>query len=409
MKEFTGWEYLLIDLANHYGLDKLTFEARIQWATENLQYIKDNFEAVRENADTPILFVKAWNAIQDALAGKESGHLVGLDACASGPQIMGAISNCMQTGLHTGLIDPDTRADLYTSVVRAMNSSLPKDFQIDSNSGLTRTDVKDATVPFFYGSSEKPKEVFIEDSEAYKAYFKAMRTVAPGAMDVMETLLNAWQPFVLKHSWKLPDGFTAHIKVMEAVDKRIEVQELGGASFTHRFYENRGSEKGLSIAANVIHSIDGMFVREINRRCNYNRAELEKVYSILVDTTFKEEYENPLAGTDKTDFISLRDATDIISGRINQYDMNNLIRLKNLIARTLERPSFEVICVHDEFKCHPNYMNYLRRTYIEIMAEIADSDILSTILSHIYGVSGTYKKIGSGMSEYILKSNYALS
>ena len=29
---YTGFEYLLIDCANAYGLDKLLFEDRIQWA-----------------------------------------------------------------------------------------------------------------------------------------------------------------------------------------------------------------------------------------------------------------------------------------------------------------------------------------------------------------------------------------
>lgn len=36
MKTFTGWQYLLIDLANQFGHDKLTFEDRIQWAEANL-------------------------------------------------------------------------------------------------------------------------------------------------------------------------------------------------------------------------------------------------------------------------------------------------------------------------------------------------------------------------------------
>ena len=43
MQEFTGWEYLLIDVANnHYsGLDKSLFEERIEWATQNLEGLEE--------------------------------------------------------------------------------------------------------------------------------------------------------------------------------------------------------------------------------------------------------------------------------------------------------------------------------------------------------------------------------
>jgi hypothetical protein len=44
MKTFTGWQYLLIDLANQFGHDKLVFEERIQWAQDNLS----NLEALAE-------------------------------------------------------------------------------------------------------------------------------------------------------------------------------------------------------------------------------------------------------------------------------------------------------------------------------------------------------------------------
>ena len=41
MKTFTGWQYLLIDLANQFGHDKLTFEDRIQWAEANLNALEN--------------------------------------------------------------------------------------------------------------------------------------------------------------------------------------------------------------------------------------------------------------------------------------------------------------------------------------------------------------------------------
>ena len=40
MQTFTGYQYLLIDIANQYGHDKMLFEDRIQWATDHLQELE---------------------------------------------------------------------------------------------------------------------------------------------------------------------------------------------------------------------------------------------------------------------------------------------------------------------------------------------------------------------------------
>ena len=35
MRKFTGMQYLMIDIANSYGLDKKPWEERIAWVTEH--------------------------------------------------------------------------------------------------------------------------------------------------------------------------------------------------------------------------------------------------------------------------------------------------------------------------------------------------------------------------------------
>lgn len=80
MKFFSGWEWLLIDLANQYGLDKELFETRIQWAQEHLQ----EAESLVSKAETQPLFIKALMAIRAAQKGIPTGHMVGVDAICSG-------------------------------------------------------------------------------------------------------------------------------------------------------------------------------------------------------------------------------------------------------------------------------------------------------------------------------------
>lgn len=120
MQIFTGLEYIKIDIANHFGLDKELFEDRIAWVDQNI----DQLESKMDEADEPILFIKATMALRDAQNGTASGHLVGFDACSSGLQIMACLIGCETTANNTGLIDPTHRADMYATCTKVMNGLL---------------------------------------------------------------------------------------------------------------------------------------------------------------------------------------------------------------------------------------------------------------------------------------------
>lgn len=243
MKSYTGAEYLMIDAATQFGLSKVTFEERIEWTKANLA----NLENLLPDAKEKPLYLKAVYAIRDTQAGKPTGHLVGLDASSSGLQIMSACMGCYAGAKATGLIDPDQMPWAYKYCTDLMQELVGQSIKAEMD------DVKQAVMTYFYGSEAKPKEIFIEGSPAYKAFFEAARMLAPEAYDLRNILINIWQPFALEHSWKMPDGFDVVIRVMEKKEAVIKVPELN-SSFTHIYYENAGSEKGLSLAANAIHS-----------------------------------------------------------------------------------------------------------------------------------------------------------
>ena len=126
MKTFTGWQYLLIDLANQFGHDKLTFEDRIQWAEANL----NDLEALADEAETKPLYHKAMQAIRKAQGGVPSGHMVGLDACCSGIQLMSVLTGCIKGATATGLVKPDERVDAYSSTTEVMGTILGNNVNI---------------------------------------------------------------------------------------------------------------------------------------------------------------------------------------------------------------------------------------------------------------------------------------
>lgn len=411
MKTFTGWEWLLIDAANQYGHDKLTFEKRILWASENLA----DLEVLADSAETKPLYIKAVQAIRKAQAGIPTGHMVGVDAICSGIQVMSALTGCMAGANATGLVDPDVRADAYTSVTDAMAAIL------GNKVAVTRKQAKEATMTSFYGSKAKPKEIFGEDTPELNAFYQAAVTVAPGAWELLQDLLASWQPFALSHQWKLPDGFDARIKVMNKKEIRIEVDELDHATFTYEFYENMGSRSGLSNAANLTHSVDAYVVRSMHRRCNYNyemaykASQLMEIELISRSVGIKRKVQNPLGKVGyyvdqyvRSTMADIAILPYLTKEDIEQLSTEHLQGLSSIVNGMLQYEPFELVTVHDEFKAHPNNIDWVRWQYKEIMAEIADSNLLDDLLSQIHGVPGNFNKLSFNLGDVIRNSNYAL-
>lgn len=415
MTPFSSWQYLMIDVANNFGLDKLLFEERIEWAQNNLKEL----ESLADKAETQPLYLKAVQAVRKAQKGIPTGHLVGFDATCSGIQVMSALTGCVAGATATGLVDPNVRADAYTACTQEMNNIL--------GGGVTvsRKDAKSALMTSFYGSKETPKEIFGADTPELNAFYQAARAIAPGAWELLQDLLASWQPYATFHAWQLPDGYNARVKVMEKVSARIEVDELDHSTFTYEFYENIGSKKGLSNAANVVHSVDAFILREVHRRCNYDELTLMFVEDQLVQERNRRQAGaiaapdmELLAGTQLEYYLQQYQRSqmpsaviipELLDARATEYlSDRHLEQMIHMVEHMREHQSFEVVTIHDEFKCSPVNMNHLRQHYIDIFAELADSEVLSDILSQIHGRPGTWNKLSNNLSQLIRGSNYAL-
>ncbi|WP_225784535.1 DNA-directed RNA polymerase [Xenophilus sp. Marseille-Q4582] len=425
MKFFTGWEYLLIDVANQWGLDKKLFEERIQWTTDNLSVLEDlgrkrmEDEAALPNdqkwKEAPLYFA-AVLAVRKAQKGLPSGHLVGLDACCSGMQVMSAMTGCVSGSRATGMVDKGVRADAYTIVTDAMGQLLANPLAVN------RKDAKSAVMTSFYGSKATPKRIFGEGTPELEAFYEAMQQVAPGAWELLQVLLASWQPYALAHSWKLPDGFDAVIKVMTKREVRIEVDELNHSTFSYEFDENIGQEKGLSNVANVTHSMDAWVLRSMQRRCNYDREVAVKAAAAidaeLMARKFGVKRELEQAPKRIAYYIEQYKRSTIADVVILPYldertvqhlDDEHLSKLHKIIEGMLQYKPFPLITVHDEFKAHPNNLNWVRWQYKQILADVAESNVLDDILSQIYGMPGTFDKHSFNLAEQIRESEYALS
>lgn len=390
MQEFTGLEYVKIDIANQFGLDQEIWDDRIDWVDERI----DELEVYRKKAKDPILFTKAVYALRDAQQGIPSGYIMGLDATASGPQMLACITGCLKTASRVNLIFTGMREDLYLSMAICMGL------------GITRDIIKNPLMVTFYNSKAEPKKVFGDDTPEYITFMETLTNELPGAMLGMQTINNFWNPEVPAQVWTQLDGMVCHVNVKTQCKTVIEVEEIG-ASFTYVWDELGASSYGISLPANLIQSFDALVVREMKRRCNYDLMDVRtKLAAIEAELENRESI--VLTVPKEPEMICQNHVTELKLTDLRDLQAFDLYRMRDRLVKMLERKPFPVVTVHDEFKAHPNNMNVVRYNYKEIMAEIAEAPAFTRVLGSLQEC-GSFEKLSYDLPALIRESEYALS
>ena len=400
MKQFNAMQYLAIDVANNFGLDKLNYEDRINWVKTNI----DKLEQYQEKAEEPLLYYKSVRALRDALAGKAINHSVAFDSACSGLQLMSVLMRCKSGCEITGLIDPNNRKDAYTLITERMNGIL-KANDIDGIV-ISRKEAKEAVMTGLYGSLAVPKRIFGKELLPY--FYQALEEMCQGAMQLLEMLRASWDSYAYVHYWVLPDGHTAYVPVTEVIETRIEISELGYKPVV-TFTANNPKDKGISNIANVVHSIDAYVLRSLVRRCNYNKSQINRFLEMSLFPKYKDINLNieSIKRYLKTGLVDISTIQEINIKNIVYYPTEMINELRRICKMVLTHKPFEIICIHDSFACHPNNMNQLRMHYNEILAELSDSQVIDDILQQLYG-DDDYVERGESISKYIRNSNYGI-
>ena len=412
--EYSPVEYLKIDIASNYGkwkdkdLEKMNFEDRIAWFNE--QEKEGNLVSLIKSADEAPLYFAGLQAYRDMLDGKPIGYPTSMDACSSGLQILAVLANCEKSAKRCGIINTGQREDAYTSLFVDMKEEA--NFVISAR----REDLKQAIMTSLYGSMAEPRKLFGEGSPALKLFYKIMETKIPGAWSLNLALKSLWQPWATEHEWVMPDGFEVSMTVEETM---INVVQFFGESVEIYSKQAKGTPTGLSLSPNIVHSVDGMIVREMVRRCSYDTRQVRQVEDVCNIAMKRRDRRPSTKGQGRAKDKELRMlwerylASGFLSTRVlDLIDENNISMVSAHIVmnkiKDLPLRSFPVLCVHDCFRAHPNYMNDLRWQYNQIMSELAASNILGDIATQITGRKQVFKKVGN-ISETIKEANYALS
>lgn len=409
MQTFTGIQYLKIDIASNFGLDKATWDERLQWFEAH----KDQLDELTNAAENPALFFAGVQAYRKAKFGQPSGYPISLDATSSGLQLLACLTGDVAAAQLCNVIDfvqngVVQRRDGYTVVYRSMVDQLGEEGRIK------RDDVKKAVMTALYGSKAQPKRVFGE-GELLNVFYDTMQELAPAAWELNETMPAFWNPEALEHCWVLPDNFHVHVKVMDTEEEIVHFMNEPISVFSQ---VNRPTDTGRSLGANSIHSVDGLIVREMTRRCNYDATKVRTLYDLcdaleagdMICGQNLEDAESVIVNTlwqhyKRTGYLSARILDYLWAHNFSLVDHKVIMELID----SLPNKPFEIMSIHDCFRCLPNYGNDLRKQYNLQLQMIAKSKLLEDLLSQITQRHIPVKKMDDDMWKQIADSEYALS
>ena len=158
-------------------------------------------------------------------------------------------------------------------------------------------------------------------------------------------------------------------------------------------------------------------LRSMHRRCNYDKDMVNNALQVLMFykatspkvpedacskvTYYIEQYER----SGMTDVVIL---PYLSTDNVGQLSHNHVESLLSIVEYMLSYEPFELVTIHDEFRSLPGNLNYVRQNYINILAELADSNLLDDLLSQLYHEPVHFEKGIENLSEFIRGSNYGL-
>lgn len=386
MQTFNSIEYLAIDVANKYGMDKSNWNQRLSWFYLN----KENLDFLVQEAKEPMQYKAAVDAYRDAVAGNPIGHLISLDAVASGIQILSA---CLQdvNGMYLCNLTSKDRKDPYTEIYTNIAPVV--------GNHITREQCKKAIMTSCYGSDKQPKEIF--GLSYLNTFHEEMNKSLPNVWAFNQAMKDAWNPEALEYSWVMPDNFHVKDKVIRSIKEDFKFFDKE-YSFIRKEYGNK--PLGRSLGANITHSIDALLMREVQARCMFSQTVDNISLGILKkDTSNDINMVRILWGHYKrTGFLSVR-ILDYLGAKGMSFVDPKVI--KDLIHTMPKRP-FKVLGIHDNFMVHPNYGNEIRRQYNRVLYDIAKSILLESILLEL-GIQVTIEK-DMVLLDQILEADYAI-
>lgn len=144
MEMFTAKQYLMIDIANNFGLDKEDWDVRLNWFEQNEPDLEKLAMLPEDKGgpESPAMFYAGVQAYRDMEAGKPIGYGISLDATASGIQLLAVLTGCRKSASICNVVDAGKRMDAYTANYDEMVNRIKEEGGITGS--IQRKDTKKA-------------------------------------------------------------------------------------------------------------------------------------------------------------------------------------------------------------------------------------------------------------------------
>lgn len=306
----TGAKWLKIQLANTFGVDKVSFEERLKWVEEHETHIlmvaSDPISCQYwTDADSPFCFLAACLEYAGYVRDGEDhiSHLpIAMDGSNNGLQHFSAMLRDPIGGKATNVIPSDTPQDIYMEVVKAVNEELamrPDDAMArwwvgKINRSLVKRNVM--TVPYSVTLRGMVGQLIQEATKqgiegveyehckylATIVYDAIGRTVvaARQAQDWLKEVAKLAASEGLPLYWKTPAGFIVCQDYQAQTSKRIVTKF--GSMVLQRWYKANTNKRdktkmAAGISANMVHSMDAAHLMKV-----VNRAADENITSFAL-------------------------------------------------------------------------------------------------------------------------------
>jgi hypothetical protein len=376
---FTPRQWLEMDMARSYGLDKASWAERLAWA--------HNHPTLQEGAKEPFLYKSAQEACDRASWGLPVDHLISLDATASGIQCLALMAQDSQSAFAVNLGTYDIR-NPYKTVQDQMGSQYPYE------------KVKKALMTSFYESVATPLNLFGDD---YDKFVNAAQQMLPGPWALKEAIASCMK-FKDFYGWTMMDGFKVNMDVTTPINCSMDIGGMNMEWIEHRKAEV--ATKGLT--ANVTHSLDALVLREVLRRTNCNH----QWYLPSQLTPFEVLREKDIALMQS---ILRWQRSQFLSFEFLQYvDESNQhlvpLELQQEVYNRHTTSSMYIQPIHDCYRVRATDASDLFQIVREVMADLAYSKSAWWILTQL-GYEGKInddESKRSALKAQVLKSSYLI-